>query len=87
MITITQDGKCVKVKIRGAPPIANWHYEFSWEYRSMAFAALLAQNLRKSVWDMMQRIKTQAYKAGYRDGRRHGTRQDYFTGHPEADVE
>lgn len=55
-----------------------WKTEFVRKYEHEYWRDLDFQELHTALYDLMEAIRRQAYEQGYKDGRGHRARQQYF---------
>ncbi len=62
------------------PDCSDYDFSFSFDCKDDVYAALLAEKLRKQLYDSISRAKANAYDRGYSDGRGKQKKETYFSG-------
>lgn len=81
MITFTQQKGFVTIKVTGKYPVADVSWDFHYNAGSEGYAALLSDNFRQHLWDVIKEIRRDSYERGWKDAKSHrAAKQDYFSG-------
>lgn len=81
MIEFSREKGVIHIKVTGQHPVANLTWYFKYDSGGEAYAALLTENFKQHLWDVIKEIRRDSYERGWKDAKSHrAAKQDYFSG-------
>jgi hypothetical protein len=76
-LRIKKDDKKLTIELENG---LGWRWPFVYECSSEGVAVMLRHLVQKYLYDVLSRIRRNAYEAGYKAGRAKKKRAEYFSG-------